>query len=171
MCDPATVILVASTAIQIGSAVASHQAQSKQAKANKANALDAMMDTFKDISLQEAQHKEAAAQTLLQADRQAREDEALARVSAGEAGVSGASVDALIGDLAARAGEFKTTQQKNLDWTLSQLDRQRKGAQSTAQSRIAGVPAPSAIGTGLTIAGSGLNAADNLIRRKPSSGK
>jgi hypothetical protein len=106
----------------------------------------------------------------MQADRQARSADAVARVSAGEAGVAGASVDAIIGDISRQASEFKTTQERNLDMTIAQLQQEKVGAKSTAQNRINAVPKANPFATGLQIATAGVNFGNVLISRKPSRG-
>jgi hypothetical protein len=170
VCDPISIIEGASLAIEIGSSVAGASAQNKASKANKAAAQQAMQDTWKDISLREVQEQDATGQTIMQADRQARSADAVARVSAGEAGVAGASVDALVGDISAQASAFKMTQERNLDMTITQLQREKVGAKSAAQSRINAVPKANPFATGLQIASAGVNFANTLVSRKPSKG-
>lgn len=170
MCEPATIIGVASLAIETGSAIAGASAQNKASKANKAAAERAMQDTWKDISLREVQEQDATSLTIMQADRQARSADAVARVSAGEAGVAGASVDAIIGDINRQASEFKVTEERNLDMTITQLQREKVGARNQAQSRINAVPRANPFATGLQIAVAGVNFADKIVSRKPSKG-
>lgn len=170
MCEPATIIAGASLAIGAGSAVASHKAQAKAAKANNTNALQAMTESWKDISLQEVQQQDATALTIMHIDRQARKADALARVSAGEAGVAGASVDAFLGDLSAEASAAKSTEGRNLDMTLAQLQREKISGRTVAQNRINAVPAPNLFATGLTIAGQGLDFASKIVSRNPPKG-
>lgn len=171
MCDPGTIIAGASLAIGTGSAIANAKAQDKASKANAENARQALMESWKDISLQEVQQQDATALTIMQADKQARKADALARVSAGEAGVAGASVDALLGDLSAEASAFKMTQEKNLDMTIAQLQREKISGRTVAQNRINAVPGSNPFATGLTIAGQGLDFVSNIISRKPSKSK
>ena len=172
MCEPATIIAGASLAINAGSQLANSSAQAKASKANKTAALQAMAEGWKDISLQEVQQQDATALTIMQADRQARKADAIARVSAGEAGVAGASVDALVNDISAEASAFKVTQEKNLDMTITQLQREKVSGKAVAQNRINAVPPPNPFAVGLTIASAGLDFATTLnSRRPPSSGK
>jgi len=170
VCDPVTIIAGASLAIEAGSSIAGASAQNKASKANKAAAQQAMQDTWKDISLREVQEQDATSLTIMQADRQARSADAVARVSAGEAGVSGASVDALIGDISAQASTFKVTQERNLDMTISQLQREKVSAKNVAQNRINAVPRANPFATGLQIASAGVTFADKIVSRKPSKG-
>lgn len=168
MCDPGTIIAGASLAIGVGSSIADASAKNKQAAANKASALAAMNEEWKGISLQETQQQDATGLTIMQADRQARSADAAARVSAGEAGVSGASVDAMLGDISAQASTFKQVQKQNLDMTIAQDQQQKRGAAVDAQNRINGVQPANPFATGLTIVGLGLDTASTLLSRKPS---
>lgn len=169
MCEPATILAAGSLAIQAGSAIASNAAQDAASKANKEAALRAMGEQLRSLSLQEQQAQDATAQTIMQADRQARQAEALARVSAGEAGVSGASVEALIGDISADASEFKVTQERNLDMTIAQIQQEKRGVQAGAQSRINAVPKGNDLATALTIGAAGIDFASNYIRKRDTN--
>lgn len=170
MCEPATIIATIGLGLEVASAVSGNQAQKKQAKAiGKAADNSAAIDT-QTISLRQVQEKDAAGQTIMQADRSARMADATARVSAGESGVSGASVDALLSDLQNQDSAFKVQTGRNLDATLDQLDREKLGVAATAANRKAGAPFPSDFATGLQIAGAGVDFAAGLIARRPKAG-
>jgi hypothetical protein len=68
------------------------------------------------MRLRERQEKVAAAQRIQQSTKAAREARATARVSAGEAGVAGLSVDALINDLTRKQGDFNSSIQQQLNF-------------------------------------------------------
>jgi hypothetical protein len=106
-----------------------------------------------EISLQEIEQKDSTARTIYQVDREARSTQALARVSAGEAGVSGSSVEALLGDIDRKRGEVTVAEGRNLGMILSQLDREKISGRTIAQSRIANVPKASTAATALNIGG------------------
>lgn len=174
MCEP-TAIAIGTLAIGVGSKVLEHKAQNKAASkakaANKTEALRAMREASTDISLLEVQQQDASTRTIYEADRAARSTQALARVSAGEAGVSGLSVEALLGDIDRKIGEFKTTETRNLDMVLDQLQREKVSGRSIAQGRIAAVqiPRPSPFALGVSLAGAGLEFWAGQIGRKPTS--
>ena len=168
MCEPATIIAGASLAIGVGSQVANAKEQDKASKQNKEAALAAMAESWRDLSLREHQEQDAKALTIAQADRQAREADALARVSAGEAGVSGASVDALLSDISADASRFKTTAEQNLDMTITQLQQEKRGVAAGAGNRIAASPPSNPFATALQIGALGLDFATTLTSRKPA---
>jgi len=169
VCDPASVLTVASVAIGIGGDIAKAGAQNKAAANNKAAALAAEHETLRDISLQEQQQQDAAGQTIMQTDRQARQADALASVSAGESGVAGASVDALISNLDADAARANEVTGRNLDMTIAQLQREKLGAAAEAQNRINSVQPANPFATILGIGGIGIDAANTIIRRKPGA--
>jgi hypothetical protein len=147
--------------------VAQHSAQNKAAAANKREALRAQREASKDISLLQVQQQDATARTIYEADRSARSSQALARVSAGEAGVAGASVEALLGDIDRQLGEFQSTEQRNLDMALDQLQREKISGRQVAQSRIAAVPRGNNLALGISLAGAGLEFWAGQINRQP----
>lgn len=161
----------ASLLLQAGGAVVGHQAQAKASKANKKEALRAMHESWKDISLREVQEQDAAQQTIMQADRQARLAAGAARVSAGESGVTGASVDALLMDIERDAAEFDATTTRNLDMTIAQFQREKSSGRAVAQNRINSQPAPNPWLTGLTIAGAGADFLGQRLANRPKAGK
>jgi hypothetical protein len=66
------------------------------------------------MRVQQGQEQVAAAQRVNASARKAREARATARVSAGEAGVAGLSVDALINDLTKQEAEYSFATQQQL---------------------------------------------------------
>ena len=81
------------------------------------------------MRLQQRQEQVAAAQRLQESTKRAREARATARVSAGEAGVSGLSVDALINDMTRQEADFRfaTTQQQQMANTNRELQLRDAG--------------------------------------------
>lgn len=69
------------------------------------------------MRVQQGQEQVAAAQKISESTRKAREARATARVSAGEAGVAGLSIDALINDITKKEAEysFATQQQTQMN--------------------------------------------------------
>jgi len=66
---------------------------------------------------QQQQEMVARAQRIQEANRKAMEARATARVSAGESGVSGLSVDALLGDLTRKEAEYTFSEQQQAEMT------------------------------------------------------
>ena len=154
--------------MQTGSAVAQHQAQGKAAKANKKAAAEAMDVDFKLLGLRQQQEEDATALTIMEADRQARSVDAVARVAAGEAGVTGASVDALLGDIERDRAAFSQGSKQNLQATLEQLQMEKVGAKRKADDRAAGIASPSPWLTGMRIGGAAADAASSFYGSLPS---
>ncbi len=167
MCDP-TAIAIGSLVIGVGGQVLKAKSQNDASNANKATALKAMSDSAKDISLQQAEQTAASGRTIYEADRSARSTQALALVAAGEAGVEGLSVEALLGDIDRKRGEFTTTESKNLSMVLDQLQREKVSGRTVAQSRIAAVPKANPFAVGIGIASEGLGFWVGQISRKPT---
>jgi hypothetical protein len=164
MCDPATAIAATSLALGAGSAIASAKAQDKLAKTNAADAIRARNEDFRALGLQEQQTQDATQASIMTAHRTALNADAVARLSAGEAGVAGASVQAILGDISAQESEFTTQAQRNETATITQLQQEKRGAAAGAQSRINAVQPSNPLAVGLTIGAGALDFASNQIR-------
>jgi hypothetical protein len=149
--------MAAQAAVAIGGAIVGHNAQNKAAKTNEAAAKAAEVNTVNTLSARGRQEVDAAGKTIMQIDRETRTADAQARVSAGDAGVSGASVDALLGVIQGEGLDAKTTTQRNLASTLSQIEGEKKGAVALEQSRVAAVPRANPYLLGFQIAGAGVD--------------
>lgn len=171
MCEPATILTAASVAISAGSAYANYSGQKKAADQNKEAATNALHDSWAGLTLREGQEQSATSQSIMGIERQARDAKAIASLSAGESGVSGASVDALLSDITSQRLTAQTTERRNLDMTIEQLQREKVSGYATAASRIAGVPAPNPFLTGLQIAGSVGDAAMKMYDRQHPGGQ
>lgn len=167
MCEPTTLLAAGTLAVSAGSAIAGASAQNKQSKATAKAARVAQAEDYAALEKRKGQEQDAATQTIMQADRQARAADALARVSAGQAGVAGASVDALLAGIASEEFDAKATIGRNLKNTLTQLDSEKKGSDALAANRIASAPPANPFLTGLQIAGAGLDFGTTLVRNKP----
>jgi len=86
------------------------QAQANASKAERQRYLQEVSS----MRIQQGQEQVAAAQRVNESARKAREARATARVSAGEAGVAGLSVDALINDLTKQEAEYSFATQQQL---------------------------------------------------------
>lgn len=133
MCDPIT----ASVVLGIGQAGMQIQGQRQAAKTQakvQANASKAERERYlhevASMRLQQGQEQVAAAQRLQASSKKAREARSTARVSAGESGVAGISVDALINDLTSTEANYNFATQQQLE--MSDVNR-------TLQLRDAGL--------------------------------
>jgi hypothetical protein len=159
-------LAAAGALIAAGSAVANHIAAEKAAKENRLQAEIARRETVRDIGLMQQQEQERSTLTLFEAERRARKNRSLAAVAAGESGLAGASVEMLLGDIERELGEFKTSETRNTEWQLEQLQREKVSAGTVAQNRIASFPSPNVFATGLQIAAVGIDYATSRVRPK-----
>jgi len=172
MCDP---VSLAGFAISAASSVVGFMGQQQQAaqqdalyKQNRANALRAFEDKQVATNWRMIQEQESAATEKQDVALQSRAAQASARVAAGEAGVSGLSVDALLGDIVGRTSRYNDRIDQQTDWTVAQLQQEKKGQAAQAVDRINSVPRgtkPSFIDAGLRIGAAGLNAYTDYQKR------
>lgn len=112
MCDPVTasvVMGVASAGLQIqGQRIQAQTQRRVQENASKVER-QRYLNEVSSLRTQQAQEQVAAAQKLQANKTKAREARATARVSAGEAGVVGLSVDALMNDLTRKEAMYNNS--------------------------------------------------------------
>lgn len=165
MCEPisaTTALSAAAFGVDAGSSILGALGQNKAAKANAHAATLAYRENVRDINLRETQEKTASTMSILEADRQARMAEGVAKVSAGEANLSGVSVDAVLNDVGRQAANTRETSDQNLDMTLSQLERDKVAGKSAMESRINSVPYANPFAVALRIGGSGLELGERV---------
>lgn len=166
MCDPSA-IAIGSLILGVVGSVSKNKAakaevkqQNESADANRTAALASAVTANRDITQLETQRAAQTTQTIQEADRAARSTQALIRVSAGEAGVDGISVEALLGDVDRQLGSAQASAGRNLDMAIDQLQREKTNNNDVAQGRISQIQKASTSGidlaTGLEIAGQGL---------------
>ena len=166
MCDPISATLVATT---VGSNIAGFVGARQQAKAQlryQAQAAAAERQRFlqeqTSIRMRQAQEQEAVGRELEQVSRKSREAMARARVSAGEAGVAGASVQALMDDYTRQEGAYRQAllRQQEMGAVATGMGLEQAGF-ATTQRQIGirqPVSKPSALVAGLQTISGGLGA-------------
>lgn len=169
MCDPATATL----ALTIASAASTAYAQDQNAKAvTRANqqTYDSNMQAYRmnlaNANLTKNQEAENLSQKMIENNAQARRDQAKATVSAGEAGVSGLSVDALLAELGGRGGQANMNAQTNFDRRNAAIDGEINNIWAGTANQINQLKTPQGadyIGAGLRIA-QGYSTYDNAKR-------
>jgi hypothetical protein len=148
MCHPAVII-----GAQVLSAVQSHNAKADAYGANANAAIDAKVLEDQAVNEDLALKQQAAAEEKINRSLEGRGKKATALVSAGESGVSGNSVDALLNELEAGVLRGNTMTSRNFAIEQQGANRQLESNKRTAQSRINSVAKPSKAATGLQIAG------------------
>jgi hypothetical protein len=180
MCNPATAVLAlgalsivtsAATGIiqyvgqrQQADAQAQYQAALMQARNqeiqdNMALANESFLQQSQQLHLRDQQEDESASQDIQKVQIEAAKARATARVAAGEAGVSGLSVDSLLADFYRQEDVFRESVRRNRQLGRLQTKEDIKGLRAQAQGRVASVRPytpepivrPNFLGTGLQI--------------------
>jgi hypothetical protein len=166
MCDPISATLIATS---VGSNIAGFVGARQQAKAQlryQAQAAAAERQRFAQeqtsLRMRQAQEQEAVGRELEQVSRKSREAMARARVSAGEAGVAGASVQALMDDYTRQEGAYRQAllRQQEMGALATGMGLEQAGF-ATQQRQIGirqPVSKPSALVAGLQTISGGLGA-------------
>lgn len=147
---------IAGSMAQYSAAQEAADAQNQYYMQNAMEAQRAARDAYVSQNTRLHQEKQAADQKTFETSVEALKKRGTARTSAGEAGVSGLSVDALVGDLFAQEGRQKVAIDTNYDMTrqdiISQMDETRARAQQRINSvqRASGPSAASYLISGLS---------------------
>jgi len=170
MCNPVFIgfaLSAASTVMEQQAAEASADAANKNAEAQARNATQATLNDYSQTAQRDLQEQSAAAQELDQNQMAAARQQATARVSSGEAGVSGLSIDAL--ERGYKGQELRNSDviQRNLAFQQQQSAQTRKSIYTTGKGRVNQAAAsmktkPSRLGAALQIGGAGLDAYTKL---------
>lgn len=159
MCEPTTILAIASVASTVGSLSAQSAAADAQAATNQRqyeNTMRAYRENVNQTNLMQQQEREGSMQKLEANNLAARAAQSTATVAAGENGISGLSVDALLGDLSMKQNRFNSSVTTNFDRAQSAIQAQRENVYANAASAINGLQTPAApdyLGAGLKIAG------------------
>tara|TARA_Y100001951_G_C11252885_1_gene247574 strand:- start:49 stop:558 length:510 start_codon:yes stop_codon:yes gene_type:complete len=119
MCTPLAAVAIgaAQTATSI---IGQRQQAEMQQQAQATASVQERQRYLAEVSAMRTQQQQemvARAQRIQEANRKAMEARATARVSAGESGVSGLSVDALLGDLTRKEAEYTFSEQQQAEMT------------------------------------------------------
>lgn len=173
MCEPATIAMIALSVASTGATLyGQKQVEKQQDQANKTqyeNDMTAYRANLANIEVTRGQLQQDASQKTNENNAASRAAQATARTSAGEAGVAGLSVDALLRDLAGEAGYDNTNVEENYLRQNAGLNSQRENAYNTTASRINSLKTPTApdyIGAGLKIAGAGLDGYNTTQKKR-----
>jgi len=134
-------------------------AQNAMARENQKAANANLVREYADVQTRQIQEEDAAAVQKQDISREARAARATTMAAAGEAGVSGLSVDALLADVYGKEATAKDRISQNSGFTTSNLTREMDGLKAKAQDRINSMPwatGPSPFAAALKIGGVGL---------------
>lgn len=161
MCEPTTILAIASVASAAGSVVAQSQAADAQSASNQRqydNTMRAYRENVNQTNLMQQQEREGSLMKVEDNNMKARAAASTASVAAGENGISGLSVDALMGDISFDQNRFNGSVQTNFDRAQGAISNQRENVYSNAASQINGLQTPASpdyLGAGLRIAQAG----------------
>lgn len=161
MCEPTTILAIASVASAAGSVVAQSQAADAQSASNQRqydNTMRAYRENVNQTNLMQQQEREGSLMKVEDNNMKARAATSTASVAAGENGISGLSVDALMGDISFDQNRFNSSVQTNFDRAQGAISNQRENVYSNAASQINGLQTPASpdyLGAGLRIAQAG----------------
>lgn len=148
MCEPAT-LAAATLAMTAASAAAQVYAQQQAADAQSASnerqrqtTLATAANNNTQVNLQGQQTREQAIQKVTENNRQAAIGIGKATAAGGASGVTGNSVDALLGDLSGAQTRYNQSVTSNYDSTIGALENQRLNIYSNAASTINGLATP-----------------------------
>ena len=144
MCNPAALAVI--SGLQVGMQFAGQQRQAKQQAAYQAQAAAAERKRFQQeqasMRMRQAQEQEAVGRELEQVSRKSQAALARARVSAGEAGVAGASVQALMDDYMRQEAGYRSAllRQQELGGIATGMGLEQAGF--ATQQRMIGLSQP-----------------------------
>lgn len=157
MCEPTTILAIASVASTVASVSAQQEAASIQEASNQRqydNTMRAMAANVNQTNAEHMQQREAAMQKLEENSMAARAAKATSITSAGESGISGLSVDALMAELGTKQNRFDgsvTTNYQNVEMAINN-QRENIGINAASQINQLKTPAmPDYITAGLRI--------------------
>jgi len=176
MCDPVS-MTVASAGLQAGGQVFGFMQQKANAKAtnkwqeqihslNTEQATKSGLAAYAALAQRRQEERAKAAQAINEVARDAVMARGAARVAAGEAGVGGGSVDALLSDFSRQELEYQSSVLHGQRLNEAQFEREGEAIQSQTYGRIVStlaVPAqkPNLFGLLLGIGGSALQGFDD----------
>ena len=138
MCEPTTMAILSAASTGIEFLEAKRQADEQQARYDQNRIASAQARDLKIQSLNQRaiQESEAAGEAKQKQAIEALEKRERAVVAAGEAGVTGGSVDMLLADYTAQKLRGVTTINRNLENIERQIELEKMGASAEAESRI-----------------------------------
>jgi hypothetical protein len=142
MCDP-TSLFAGSMGLSALEAISSYQGQAaaydqsvQQAGLNRELATGSALSQYAALAARQTQEREAAAASVDDTARRASEARATARVAAGEAGVAGESVNALLEDYTRQEYDFQVRTSRNSSFLDTQFSRERDATRLGLKSNL-----------------------------------
>lgn len=143
MCEPTTIMTLATGALSIASGISQYQDQraaaSAQSKYNEQAARDAADNArmqYNDIQRRKVQEDIAKGQQLQQSKMELRKRQAEAKAAASDAWLSGLSIDSIMADMAGQSARNQDILNQQAGWNMQQLNSQMQGIQAGSQRSI-----------------------------------
>lgn len=157
MCEPTTlaVLSIASTAAGVYQQDQAAKAQSRANQQQYDNTMTAYRYNLANANLTKQQEAENLSAKTIENNAQVRRETSKATVAAGESGISGLSVDALLSELGGKGGNANTAALTNYERRSAAIDADTYNVWSGAASTINSLKTPQApdwLGAGLKIA-------------------
>lgn len=165
---PFAIAAAANAAVGIASTLLGASEQDKAARANKRAAKADAALQIQQLVMRQRQMQQNSARSIFMADLEARRADAITRVSAGESGVEGASVDMILADIERQRLQATTDEQQNLKNMNEQAGVERQGIYAQMRARINSVPESNPWATALQIGGHLANSAAAVGSRLPT---
>ncbi|MCJ8149096.1 virion core protein, T7 gp14 family [Shinella sedimenti] len=173
MCDFVSILGVglgiAQNAVQYSAAQDQYEAQMEVQRQNAINASRAAENQYANINIRAQQEDMARNQQQLETNIETAKAASTVEVAAGQGGVSGLSVDAVLRDIYAQQGRNDAALDVNARMSRDYLTGEMKAAEAGGQNQINSVPIPekpSMMPYVLNAFGSGLNAYSNRPKKK-----
>lgn len=174
MCVAAVPLLT--FALSAASAVAGYMGEQQQYKAamaqkveNDRAATDAARNRYESISKSLTSEQKKASGDEMDAKLDALRARSKARVAAGEAGVSGLSVDALLSDFSTSEERYLGRVDQNYQTIRDSYQDERNGAYDTARARINSVATPTKpnfLGAAIRIGSAGVGSYSDYLKTR-----
>ena len=159
MCDPATGLAVAKAGVGFIQQNAEAKQQNARYEANRVNAINARDLKISQLNLRGQQEQEKNQQEQQALSVESLRQQARAIAAAGEAGVGGHSVDALLRDFEAQKLRGLTNLSTDSDNLSQQLNMEREGLDAEMMSRIGSVAQAEQPSLGMAVLGGAMDAA------------
>jgi hypothetical protein len=147
------VAAVASSLVGYAGQMANYKAQQQYYEQNAKAARVATVNRYASIQNRQLQEHDAAAQQVQQSKLEAMKARSTARTAAGEAGVTGLSVEALLQDLSAQEGRYEASVAQNYQMNQQYLRGEMEATQDQGIARINSVPYPTKPSFGAALIG------------------
>lgn len=175
MCDPVTATLVITAASAASSVYAQDQTAKAQNKANQQtynSQMQAYNTNIANANLMKTQEADNLSAQKIENNAKVRRDTAKATVAAGESGVSGLSVGALLADLAGSGGRANANAEVNYLRRDAAIEQDRQNAWAGTANAVNALKTPQSpdyIGAGLKIAQAGVDYRVNSQPKKTTA--